>query len=116
MERAHEVAALPPILVCWGNRDRLIPVAHGKAFADRVEGAVFRIFAGSGHYIHHEQPELFARVLRDFLDDPRAPAARLRSTVGSESPIVRRLWKALVGQKGSVASAGGPTSSKRSPR
>ena len=53
----------------------------------RVEGAVFKLFAGSDHYIHQEQPELFARVVSDFLDDPRAPETHLRTTVrpsGSE--------------------------------
>jgi pimeloyl-ACP methyl ester carboxylesterase len=102
LQRAHEIAHLPPILVCSGDRDPIIPFAHGKAFADRVEGAVFRLFAGSGHYIHHEEPELFVRVVRDFLDDPNAPATRLRSTVrppGSEAPILHRLWNAVVGHK-----------------
>jgi pimeloyl-ACP methyl ester carboxylesterase len=107
LQRAHEIAHLPPIMVCWGDRDRLIPVAHGKAFADRVEGAVFRLFGGSGHYIHHEQPELFARVLRDFLDDPSAPPARLRTTVrpSGEAPMLRRLWNAVVRREVPVTAA-----------
>jgi pimeloyl-ACP methyl ester carboxylesterase len=100
LQRAHEIGRLPPILVCWGDRDRLIPMAHGKAFADRVEGAVFRLFAGSGHYIHHEQPDLFARVVRDFLDDPSVPETRLRTAVrpsGSDQPpMLRRLWNVVV--------------------
>jgi pimeloyl-ACP methyl ester carboxylesterase len=98
LQRAHEIAHLPPILVCWGDRDRLIPVAHGRAFADRVEGAVFRLFAGSGHYIHQEQPDLFVRIVRDFLDDPSAPETRLRTTVrpaGGDQPMLRRLWNAV---------------------
>jgi pimeloyl-ACP methyl ester carboxylesterase len=98
LQRAHEIARLPPILVCWGDRDRLIPVAHGKAFADRVEGVVFKLFAGSGHYIHQEQPDLFTRVVSDFLDDPSAPETRLRTAArpsGSEQPMLRRLWDAV---------------------
>ena len=107
LQRAHEIASLPPILVCWGDRDRLIPVAHGKAFADRVEGAVFKLFAGSGHYIHQEQPDLFARVVRDFLDDPSAPVARLRTVppAGSAQPMLRRLWNAVVGREVSGVTA-----------
>ena len=99
LQRAHEIASLPPILVCWGDRDRLIPFAHGKAFADRVEGSLFRLFAGSGHFIHHEQPELFARVVGGFLDDPNARETRLRTTVRTsrgEQPMLRRLWNAVV--------------------
>jgi pimeloyl-ACP methyl ester carboxylesterase len=114
LQRAHEIANLPPILVCWGDRDPIIPLAHGKAFADRVEGAIFRLFAGCGHYVHHDQPELFAGVVRDFLDDPSAPETRLRTTRRSESPILRRLWNAVTRHEGSVAPAGRPRSLERS--
>ena len=94
LHRAHELANLPPIMVCWGERDRLLPFADGKKFVDRVEGAVFSPFKGCGHYIHHEQPEALVGALRDFLDAPRVPATSLRSA-GGKPAIVQRLWQAL---------------------
>jgi pimeloyl-ACP methyl ester carboxylesterase len=76
--RAHELAALPPIAVCWGDRDTIIPIAHAKALAEYVDGIVLTTFTGCGHYAHHERPDAFAQAVRDFLDAPFVPAARLR--------------------------------------
>jgi pimeloyl-ACP methyl ester carboxylesterase len=77
-DRAHEVTKLPPMLVLWGDGDTLIPIEQGRAFADSLDGAVFKIFKGAGHYLHNEQPEAFVRALREFLDDPTVPATRLK--------------------------------------
>jgi pimeloyl-ACP methyl ester carboxylesterase len=78
---AHELAELPPIAVCWGDRDRVIPAAHGRAFAELVEGVVLEEFEGCGHYLHKEQPGAFARTVRGFLDDPAVGRARIRGRV-----------------------------------
>jgi pimeloyl-ACP methyl ester carboxylesterase len=75
--RANEVEKLPPLLVLWGDRDALIPIEQGRAFAALLEGAVFRTFEGCGHYLHNERPEEFVRAVREFLDDPVARATRL---------------------------------------
>jgi len=77
-QRAHQIAELPPIAVCWGDRDAIIPAAQGRAFAESVEGVVLKQFEGCGHYVHNEQPGAFARTVREFLDDPAVPAARVR--------------------------------------
>ena len=77
---AHELVELPPIAVCWGDRDTTIPAAHGRAFSEFVEGVVLRQFEGCGHYLHNEQPSAFARTLLDFLDDAAVPSARIRQT------------------------------------
>jgi pimeloyl-ACP methyl ester carboxylesterase len=75
---AHELAELPPIAVCWGDRDTIIPAAHGRAFAEFVEGVELRQFEGCGHYLHNQQPGAFARTVHDFLDDAAIPRARIR--------------------------------------
>lgn len=75
-QRAAEIEKLPPMLVVWGDRDRLIPIGEGRAFAKSLEGASFREFPGCSHYLHNERPEEFVRVVRAFLDDPTAPATR----------------------------------------
>lgn len=58
----------------------LIPIEQGRAFAALLEGAVFKTFAGSGHYLHNERPDEFVRAVREFLDDPTVPATRLRQS------------------------------------
>jgi pimeloyl-ACP methyl ester carboxylesterase len=67
-QRAHELTGLPPIAVFWGNRDTIIPVAHGKAFAESVRGVALTLFEDCGHYLHYEQPEAFVQALKTFLD------------------------------------------------
>jgi len=81
-ERAHELGVMPPIAVCWGDRDSIIPVAHGAAFAQAVDGVVFKRFEGAGHYVHDEQPAAFAQTVREFLDDPGILPARLKKSEG----------------------------------
>lgn len=79
-QHAREVPELPPIALYWGDRDRLIPLAHAESFMRAVDGVVFRRFAGCGHYLHREEPDAFVRSVREFLDAPSQPAARMRST------------------------------------
>jgi pimeloyl-ACP methyl ester carboxylesterase len=88
MQRAHEVEKLPPVQLLWGERDALIPVEQGLAFAALLEGAVFKTFQECGHYVHNQRPEAVAEAIRDFLDDPNAKAARLRPPV----PEPVRTW------------------------
>jgi pimeloyl-ACP methyl ester carboxylesterase len=76
-QRMHELSGLPPIAVFWGDRDRMIPIAHGRAFAESGEGIVFNVFPGCGHYLHHDRPDLLVQALIEFLDAPAAKAARL---------------------------------------
>jgi pimeloyl-ACP methyl ester carboxylesterase len=82
----HELSRLPPIAVFWGDRDRMIPIAHGRAFARAGEGVVFNVFPGCGHYLHHDRPDLLVQALIEFLDAPAVKAARLLSEGGSEGP------------------------------
>jgi len=86
-QRAYELAGLPPMALLWGNRDTIIPTAHATALTTFVEGVRLILFEGCGHYLHHEQPESFVRAVRDFLDDPSVPAARLRSMEQSSAGV-----------------------------
>jgi len=76
--RAREIRALPPIAVIWGENDRVIPAKHADALTNFVEGVHVTTLAGCGHYAHHEQPAVFAGVVRQFLDASVTPAARIR--------------------------------------
>jgi pimeloyl-ACP methyl ester carboxylesterase len=91
LQRAHEVTSFPPIAVFWGDNDVLIPIAHGRAFVQRMEGARFVSFAGRGHYLHQEDAAGFAATVREFLDDPTALPVRLRPALLAKPSRLRRL-------------------------
>lgn len=77
-DRIREVRQLPPMRIFWGARDWVIPASHGKRLAKACEGVELVLFKRSGHYLHYEVPTLFARLLRNFLDEPGLPGARMR--------------------------------------
>ena len=90
LHRMAEVKKIPAVLVLWGDRDDLIPIDQGLAFADLLKGTVFRNFEGCGHYLHNEQPHVFARMVLDFLDDPAVPAELARPSTTPEPPPPKR--------------------------
>ncbi len=57
-----------PFLLIWGERDSLIPVAHGRRAHEQVTGSRLEIFASSGHFPQLDEPERFLDVLIDFMD------------------------------------------------
>jgi pimeloyl-ACP methyl ester carboxylesterase len=65
-DRLHLAAGLPTLIV-WGEDDRIIPSDHGSAAAELVPGCRFELIPGAGHYPHEDDPELFARVVSDFV-------------------------------------------------
>ncbi len=91
--RATEIPELPPIAVLWGDRDAVIPIEHGRAFARAVRGVWFVEVPGSGHWVHHDDSASFLRAARDSLDAPTWPVVRLRSEF---APSSRRMRPQLV--------------------
>jgi pimeloyl-ACP methyl ester carboxylesterase len=77
--RVHEVSELPPIAVFWGTDDPIIPVKHGKAFAQAIEGVSLTLFEGCGHFVHHQKPRELAHAIRAFLDAEDTLAPKLRN-------------------------------------
>jgi pimeloyl-ACP methyl ester carboxylesterase len=65
-QRLHRVAA--PTLVVWGEQDRIVSSAYGRAFADLIPGARFTAIPDCGHYPHREQTERFLATVLDFLN------------------------------------------------
>ena len=53
------LAAHLPTLIVWGERDPIIPAAHGEAAHAAIPGSRLEIFAGAGHFPHREQPVRF---------------------------------------------------------
>jgi pimeloyl-ACP methyl ester carboxylesterase len=66
---AHDrlaLAGLLPSLIVWGEKDSIIPVAHGAAAHEAMPGSRFEVFPDAGHMPHADDPERFAAVLTDF--------------------------------------------------
>ena len=54
-----------PALVLWGESDRIVTPAYGRAFADALPDGRFEIIPRAGHLPHMEQPEAtFAAIDR----------------------------------------------------
>ncbi len=66
-----------PTLVVWGEADGVVSTDYGRAFAERIPGARFRVIEKSGHYPHLERTDAFLDALDDFAASaaPRAGAA-----------------------------------------
>ena len=56
-----------PILLIWGDQDRIIPVAHGYATHAAVPGSRLEVLRGVGHFPHVESPTAVAQILDDFI-------------------------------------------------
>jgi pimeloyl-ACP methyl ester carboxylesterase len=66
---AHDrlaLASLMPSLIVWGERDSIIPVAHGVAAHEAMPGSRLEVFSGAGHLPHDADPDRFAAVLTEF--------------------------------------------------
>ena len=56
-----------PALIIWGDRDRILPVRHGKKGHKKIPGAQFRIIQEAGHAPFIDQPEEFKDIVLDFI-------------------------------------------------
>ena len=57
----------PPTLIVWGSKDRMIPAWHALSAQRAVPGCRVELFEGAGHFPHLDDPDRFARVLREFM-------------------------------------------------
>ena len=56
-----------PVLVCWGDKDRILPLPkHGPRFRDEIPGVEFRVWKGLGHTPMWDDPHLIASTIDDF--------------------------------------------------
>ena len=65
-DRLHLAAEIPTLIV-WGERDRIIPVAHARAAHEAIPGSRLEVFPDVGHFPQGGEPELFARTLAGFV-------------------------------------------------
>lgn len=57
-----------PTLLVWGELDPLIPLAHGRAMFEAIDGARFVVLRDAAHNPMADRPAEFNRVLLEFLD------------------------------------------------
>src|SRR4051812_30756505 len=55
-----------PTLLLWGRDDKLIPLAHGKFYADHIPGARLEVLSECGHMLPYEKTSEFVRLTRAF--------------------------------------------------
>ena len=55
-----------PVLLIWGARDRLLPVARARAAYEALPGAQLAVIEDAGHSPQVERPDEFNRVLESF--------------------------------------------------
>jgi pimeloyl-ACP methyl ester carboxylesterase len=68
---AHDrlaLAARLPTLIVWGERDSIIPPAHGEAAHAAMPGSRFVVFPAAGHMPHNDAPDRFVELLFEFCD------------------------------------------------
>lgn len=63
-----------PMLVVWGEADAIADADYGRAYAEAVPGAAFRLMRGTGHLPQVETPEELARIVWAFADRHATPA------------------------------------------
>ena len=62
------LAAEMPSLIMWGERDPIIPFAHGVRASETMPGSRLVSFETAGHFPHRSDPKRFVRELTDFME------------------------------------------------
>jgi pimeloyl-ACP methyl ester carboxylesterase len=63
-----------PVLVAWGESDRIVDVDYGRRYAESIPGAVFRLVVEAGHLPQVEKPDAVLDLIAEFLRTPAAPS------------------------------------------
>lgn len=54
-------------LLVWGGKDRMIPASHADNIRREVPNSKVEIFSNAGHFPQLDEPDLFFRILDEFL-------------------------------------------------
>jgi len=63
----EDSSGLPPMMMLWGNKNRVLPVERGKILMEKLSAATCKIYPEEGHLLMVEAPERFNREVEDFL-------------------------------------------------
>lgn len=61
-----------PVLVIWGDSDRIVDPEYGRAYAAAIPGARFRLLPATGHLPQLESPDLLLAAIKDITSAPTA--------------------------------------------
>jgi pimeloyl-ACP methyl ester carboxylesterase len=64
--RLHRIKC--PTLLIWGERDRLVPLANGRAYAEAMPHASLQLIRDAGHSVILEQPQACCEHIVAFLE------------------------------------------------
>ena len=56
-----------PTLLLWGESDRIVTPAYGRAYAEAIPGARLEVIPGAGHHPELEQPAAFVERVVTFM-------------------------------------------------
>ena len=56
-----------PVLVAWSADDRMMPLEHGRRFADLLPNATFVPIQDSATLVSQDQPTALAHQIREFV-------------------------------------------------
>jgi pimeloyl-ACP methyl ester carboxylesterase len=57
-----------PSLIVWGDRDRIVPVKHGREVHQLVPNTYLAVFEKAGHFPHRDDPARFVETVDKFLE------------------------------------------------
>ncbi len=77
--RLHRITA--PTLLLWGERDRLIPLANGKAYASGIPKTSLQTIKDAGHSVHIENPDECLKQIVPFIETGALPKTKARAKV-----------------------------------
>jgi pimeloyl-ACP methyl ester carboxylesterase len=60
-----------PTLIVWGERDRTIPIEHGRRAHAAIPNSAFKAIPGAAHFPHLEEPQALSELLHAFLHETR---------------------------------------------
>ncbi len=59
-----------PTLIVWGEKDRVLPLRHGRMLSAGILDSRLVVFPKTGHVPMIEKPEEFCRTIEEFLERP----------------------------------------------
>ena len=71
LDRLHRIAA--PTLLIWGEQDRFVPLANGRAYEANLPRAALKVLPDVGHSAILEAPEQCMALIAPFLSTGALP-------------------------------------------